>query len=153
MVAARSSSLVVGGPAADTLHVRSTRLFATIPLAMIAVGGCTRRALPALDPASAEGCATGDAGREPLANSPKVFLPTRQGFDEYFGLPYSNDMTPLPLMENEDVIEESPDLSQLTKRYTQRALDFITRNQQNRFFLYLAHTMPHIPIAASDDFK
>ena len=64
------------------------------------------------------------------------FLPTRQGFDEYFGLPYSNDMTPLPLLENEDVIEYSPDLSQLTKRYTEKALDFITRNEQNLFFLY-----------------
>src|SRR4029079_10999818 len=68
-------------------------------------------------------------------------------------LPYSNDMTPLPLLQNEDVIEYSPDLSQLTKRYTLRALDFITNNAQNRFFLYLAHSMPHVPIAASDDFK
>ena len=240
--------------------MRSRRLLATIPLALIAVGGCRTRASSTIGAVSPEGCATGDAGREPLPNSPnviivltddqgysdvgafgaqgfttpnldrlategvkltnfyvgaptcspsraalmtgtypvrvgmtdvlqpgshiglnpqevtiadllksvgyataaigkwhlgdaKIFLPTRQGFDEYFGLPYSNDMTPLPLLENEDVIEQSPDLSQLTKRYTQKALDFITRNQQNRFFLYFAHTMPHIPIAASDDFK
>ena len=98
------------------------------------------------------GYATAAIGKWHLGDA-KIFLPTRQGFDEYFGLPYSNDMTPLPLLENEDVIEESPDLSQLTKRYTEKALDFITRNQQNRFFLYFAHTMPHIPIAASDDFK
>ena len=98
------------------------------------------------------GYATAAVGKWHLGDRP-IFLPTRQGFDEYFGLPYSNDMTPLPFLENEDVIEYSPDLSQLTKRYTQRALDFITRNQQNRFFLYLAHSMPHVPIAASDDFK
>ncbi len=98
------------------------------------------------------GYATAAIGKWHLGDA-KIFLPTRQGFDEYFGLPYSNDMTPLPLLENEDVIEESPDLSQLTKRYTQKAFDFITRNQQNRFFLYFAHTMPHVPIAASDDFK
>jgi arylsulfatase len=98
------------------------------------------------------GYATAAVGKWHLGDRP-IFLPTRQGFDEYFGLPYSNDMTPLPLLENEDVVEYSPDLSQLTKRYTQRALDFITRNQQNRFFLYLAHSMPHVPIAASDDFK
>jgi arylsulfatase len=83
----------------------------------------------------------------------KSFLPTRQGFDEYFGLPYSNDMTPLPLLENEQTIEESPDLSQLTRRYTERARDFVTRNRARPFFLYLAHTMPHIPLAVSDDFK
>jgi arylsulfatase len=98
------------------------------------------------------GYATAAVGKWHLGDDP-TFLPTRQGFDEYFGLPYSNDMTPLPLLENEAVVEESPDLSQITKRYTERAVDFITRNQANPFFLYLAHTMPHVPIAASDDFK
>jgi arylsulfatase A-like enzyme len=98
------------------------------------------------------GYATAAVGKWHLGDHPK-FLPTRQGFDEYFGLPYSNDMTPLPLLENEDVVEVSPDLSQLTRRYTERALDFITRNQHDPFFLYFAHTMPHIPIAASEDFK
>jgi arylsulfatase len=98
------------------------------------------------------GHATAAIGKWHLGDG-KKFLPTRQGFDAYFGLPYSNDMTPLPLLQNESVIEESPDLSQLTKRYTQRALDFITSNQQNRFFLYFAHTMPHVPIATSDDFE
>lgn len=80
------------------------------------------------------------------------FLPTRQGFDDYFGLPYSNDMTPLPLLDGEDVVEQCPELSELTKRYTERAVDFITRNRARPFFLYLAHTMPHVPLAASEDF-
>jgi len=98
------------------------------------------------------GYATAAVGKWHLGHD-KTFLPTRQGFDEYFGLPYSNDMTPLPLIENEDAIEYSPDLSQLTRRYTERARDFITRNRERPFFLYLAHTMPHVPLAVSDDFK
>ena len=98
------------------------------------------------------GYATAAIGKWHLGDDP-TFLPTRQGFDEYFGLPYSNDMTPLPLLEDDEVIEESPDLSQLTRRYTERAVDFITRNRRDPFFLYLAHSMPHVPIAASDDFK
>ena len=57
------------------------------------------------------------------------------------------------MIDNEDAIEYSPDPSQLTKRYTDRARDFITRNRQSPFFLYLAHTMPHLPLAVSDDFK
>src|SRR4051812_9689549 len=98
------------------------------------------------------GYATAAIGKWHLGDD-NEFLPTRQGFDEYFGLPYSNDMTPLPLLEDEQVVEESPDLSQLTQRYTARALDFITRNRANPFLLYLAHTMPHVPLAASDDFR
>jgi arylsulfatase A len=98
------------------------------------------------------GYATAAVGKWHLGDE-KTFLPTRQGFDEYFGLPYSNDMTPLPLIDGEEAIEQSPDLSQLTKRYTARAIDFITRNRQSPFFLYLAQTMPHTPIAASDAFK
>jgi arylsulfatase A len=98
------------------------------------------------------GYATAAVGKWHLGHD-KAFLPTRQGFDEYFGLPYSNDMTPLPLLENEAAIESSPDLSQLTQRYTARARDFMTRNRESPFFLYLAHTMPHVPLAVSDDFK
>ena len=114
--------------------------------------GLNPRELTIADLLKSVGYATAAVGKWHLGDR-QIFLPTRQGFDEYFGLPYSNDMTPLPLLENEDVIEYSPDLSQLTKRYTEKALDFITRNQQNPFFLYLAHTMPHVPLAASDDFK
>lgn len=95
---------------------------------------------------------------------PKEFLPTRQGFDEYFGLPYSNDMwpnhpsaakgtyPPLPLIEGDRVIEEMPDQSQLTRRYTERAVSFIERNSRNPFFLYLAHSMPHVPLFAGERF-
>ncbi len=78
------------------------------------------------------------------------FLPTRQGFDEYFGIPYSDDMTPregkpwpdLPLMRNEKVIEAPVDRDLLTKRYTEEAIRYIERKRENPFFLYLPHAMP-----------
>jgi len=102
----------------------------------------------------------------------RQFLPTRHGFDEYFGLPYSNDMwpyhpsakpgtyPPLPLFENEKVIDKevSPeDQTTLTKRYAQRAVDFLkragTQKDGRPFFLYLAHSMPHVPLFASKSFQ
>jgi arylsulfatase A len=96
---------------------------------------------------------------------PPEFLPMRQGFEEYFGLPYSNDMwpkhpeakqgtyPPLPLIEGDRVIEEMPDQSQLTIRYTERAVSFVERNKNKPFLLYLAHNMPHVPLHVSDKFK
>jgi arylsulfatase A len=98
-----------------------------------------------------KGYATAAVGKWHLGDD-KAFLPTRQGFDTYFGLPYPNDESPLPLLENEEPVEWDPDQSQLTRRYTERACDFIAANRQNPFFLYLAHTMPHVPLAVSADF-
>ncbi len=82
------------------------------------------------------------------------YLPRKQGFDEYYGILYSNDMRPVQLVENEKVVEYPVVQATLTKRYTQRALDFIERSvKSNRpFFLYLPHAMPHKPLAASEDF-
>ncbi len=78
------------------------------------------------------------------------FLPTRQGFDRYFGIPYSEDMTPrpgkawppLPLMEGERVIEAPVDRHELTRRYTEQSVAFIEANRDRPFFLYLPHAMP-----------
>jgi arylsulfatase len=91
------------------------------------------------------------------------FLPTRQGFDEFLGIPYSNDNGPLhpvvrgipalPLYENEKVVERDPDQSQFTRRLTERAVGFIERNRERPFFLYLPHVMPHVPIFASEKFR
>ena len=85
------------------------------------------------------------------------------GFDEFFGLPYSNDngpfhptiknMPPLPLMESDKVIATDPDQSQFTRQFTDRALRFIERNKTKPFMLYLPHVMPHVPIFASEKFK
>ena len=114
-----------------------------------------------------KGYATGMAGKWHLGHHPQ-FLPTRHGFDEYFGLPYSNDMwphhpeakkgtyPPLPLIEGEKVIdaEVTPDEQpQLTTWYAERAVKFIERNKDRPFFFYLAHSMPHVPLFVSDKFK
>ena len=84
---------------------------------------------------------------------PAQYLPTSRGFDEYFGIPYSNDMTPRPLMHNTDVIEEPAKLEALTPRYTEQAVKFIERSKDSPFFLYLPHTYPHIPLGASSRFR
>lgn len=91
-------------------------------------------------------------GKWHLGHLPK-YLPTRHGFDYYFGIPYSNDMRPTPLMRNEKVIEEPVDQTTLTKRYTREAVKFIERNKDRPFFVYFPHTFPHVPLFASKDFK
>ena len=126
--------------------------------------------------------ATACIGKWHIGHKPK-FLPTRQGFDSYYGIPYSNDMTIdpeaklaeninlregftldrvrnekpkknlVPLMRNEEVIEYPCDQTTLTKRYTEEAVKFIEENKKRPFFLYLPHTMPHIPLFASENFK
>jgi arylsulfatase A len=107
------------------------------------------------------GYATAIFGKWHLGYQPQ-FLPTRHGFDEYFGLPYSNDMWPkhptakypdLPLIEGEKTVELNPDQSMLTTRYTERAVQFIEKSKNRPFFLYVPHTMPHVPLFVSDKFK
>ena len=83
---------------------------------------------------------------------PKQYLPTSRGFDEYYGIPYSNDMSPSILMRNTDIIEQPVDLSTLTQRYTSQAVSFIQRASPGPFFLYLPHTFPHVPLAVSPNF-
>ncbi|MBE3096358.1 MAG: sulfatase, partial [Planctomycetes bacterium] len=111
----------------------------------------------------AQGYATGMFGKWHLGDRPP-FLPTRHGFDEYFGLPYSNDMWPfhptkknffpdLPLIEGEKVVATNPNPGQLTTWYTERSVRFIEKHRDQPFFLYLAHNMPHVPLGVSDKFK
>ena len=114
-----------------------------------------------------KGYATGMAGKWHLG-TPKQFLPTHHGFDEYFGLPYSNDMwphhpeakpgsyPPLPLIEGDTVIKTDlghEDQNQLTTQYTERAVTFIEKNKDRPFFFYLAHSMVHVPLHVSDKFR
>ena len=112
----------------------------------------------------ARGYATGAVGKWHLGHRP-MFLPTRHGFDEWFGLPYSNDMWPfhpeakkgtypdLPLFDGETIVDPAVDAAKqktLTTRYTERAVRFIERHRDRPFFLYLAHAMPHVPLFVSD---
>ncbi|WP_113922464.1 sulfatase family protein [Cognataquiflexum aquatile] len=81
------------------------------------------------------------------------FLPLNQGFDEYFGIPYSNDMESVVYLRGNDVAEYEVDQTFTTKTYTEESLKFIDSAGENPFFLYLAHNMPHVPIYASPDFQ
>lgn len=81
------------------------------------------------------------------------FLPTQNGFDYYYGVPYSNDMKPEVLMRNNEVIEYPADQSTLTKRYTEEALKFIDRSKDRPFFLFLPYTAPHTPLKVADEFR
>lgn len=107
------------------------------------------------------GYATAIFGKWHLGHRPE-FLPARHGFDEYFGLPYSNDMWPnhpeakkgtypdLPLLDGTNVVALNPDQRDLTRACTARAASFIERNRARPFFFYLAHSMPHVPIFVSE---
>ncbi|WP_430428011.1 sulfatase family protein [Maribacter litoralis] len=113
----------------------------------------------------AEGYATAIFGKWHLGDA-EQFMPNNQGFDEYYGIPYSNDMWPLhpqqgpifdfgplPLYENQKVIDTLIDQTNLTTEITERSVDFINRNKENPFFLYVPHPQPHVPLFVSDKFK
>jgi len=121
--------------------------------------------------------ATAHLGKWHLGHLPQ-FLPTSQGFDYYYGIPYSNDMSAVPgksklyrdqmsnlefypdtrnynvpLMENEKILEQPADQNTITRLYTEKALQYIRDNQHQPFFLYLAHSMPHIPLFAGREVR
>jgi arylsulfatase A len=114
----------------------------------------------------AQGYATAMVGKWHLGHH-RPFLPIHHGFDEYLGLPYSNDMwpnhptarvgyyPPLPLIDGDRVVDTiTPEkLNTLTERYTERAVQFIENHRDAPFFLYVAHTMPHVPLGASEKFR
>lgn len=109
----------------------------------------------------AQGYRTAAFGKWHLGSTPG-FFPTDHGFDEYFGLLYSNDMIPpwvnterpLHLYRNDTPTEEQPvDQHTLTKRYTEEAARFIRESEGQPFFIYLPHAMPHLPVYASEDFQ
>lgn len=107
----------------------------------------------------AKGYATACIGKWHLGHLPE-FLPTRHGFDYYFGIPYSNDMNvalrgdpPLPLLRNEETVEAPCNQDTLTQRYTDEAINFIRAHKDGPFFVYLPHNMPHVPLHVSDAFR
>jgi len=115
-----------------------------------------------------QGYATACIGKWHLGHLPE-YLPTKHGFDYYFGIPYSNDMDAtikdatspenstkpkiewfnVPLMRNEEIIERPADQYTITKRYTEEAMKFIKQNKDKPFFLYFPHTFPHVPLFAT----
>jgi arylsulfatase A len=117
------------------------------------------------------GYATGCVGKWHLGHLPQ-FLPTANGFDSYFGIPYSNDMDRIaeapkgreafwkpesrywnvPLMRNEELLERPADQTTITRRYTEEAVRFIEGHRDGPFFLYMPHSMPHVPLFRSGDF-
>ena len=117
------------------------------------------------------GYRTACVGKWHLGHLPQ-FLPTSNGFDSYFGIPYSNDMDRVadrkmgrkifldpkvkywnvPLMRDTEIVEQPADQTTITKRYTEEAIKFIKQDQKQPFFLYLAHNMPHVPLFRSTDF-
>lgn len=94
---------------------------------------------------------TGIVGKWHLGHH-REFLPLQQGFDSYFGIPYSNDMASAVYMIDNEVIDFNVNQKYITKTYTEKALEFIDNNKENPFFLYLSHSMPHVPIYASEEF-
>ena len=111
----------------------------------------------------AQGYATAIFGKWHLGHRPE-FLPLRHGFDEFYGIPYSNDMWPyhpespdawgdLPTLEGEAVVGLNTDQNRFTGDFTERAVQFIERHADEPFFVYLPHPMPHVPLHASDEFR
>jgi arylsulfatase A-like enzyme len=117
------------------------------------------------------GYSTAAIGKWHLGHLPQ-YLPTSQGFDSFYGIPYSNDMDRVndipyreyfiepkienfnvPLMRDTEIIERPADQNTITKRYTEEAVSYIQKNKDQPFFLYLAHSLPHVPLFASNDFR
>ncbi len=134
-------------------------------------GGIPANEITLAEALKTKGYATACVGKWHLGHL-KQFLPTNNGFDHYFGIPYSNDMDRVaagakgrsiflepkveywnvPLMRDDKVFERPADQTTITKRYAQEAVKFIEANQKQPFFLYLPHSMPHVPLFASKEF-
>jgi len=107
------------------------------------------------------GYSTKHVGKWHCGDQPE-FLPTERGFDEYFGLPYSNDMgrqkgdysfPPLPLLQDGEVLQQQPDQRALTERYTATCVDYIRRKKDEPFFLYFAHMYVHLPVYVPAEYE
>ena len=134
-------------------------------------GGLPASEITIAEVLKASGYATGCLGKWHLGHHAQ-HLPTNHGFDSYFGIPYSNDMdrgadSPrgrasflepqvrywnVPLLRGTEVIERPADQTTITRRYTEEAIEFIREHRQQPFFLYLPHSMPHVPLFRSDEF-
>lgn len=98
------------------------------------------------------GYSTGLVGKWHLGHQDR-YMPWNQGFDEFYGVPFSNDMPNFFFFENQEMILDPIDQRYLTQRYTKKAVDYIERHAESPFFLYLAHSMPHVPLYVSPEFE
>ena len=134
-------------------------------------GGLPRNEITIATALKKAGYATACIGKWHLGHLPE-YLPGNHGFDYYFGIPYSNDMDrvagldfhesyvepkieyyQVPLLRNSEEIERPADQTTITRRYTEEAIQFIEENREKPFFIYLAHSMPHVPLFRSRDFE
>ncbi len=133
-------------------------------------GGLPENEVTIAEALKPQGYTSACIGKWHLGHLPQ-YLPTSNGFDYYYGIPYSNDMDRVggegrqaffdpkveywnvPLMRNEEIIERPADQNTVTKRYAEEAVRFIERSKDRPFFLYLAHTMVHVPLFVSDKFR
>ncbi len=139
-------------------------------------GGLPTEEMTLADLLKQKNYATGMFGKWHLGHLPQ-YLPAAQGFDTYYGIPYSNDMDKIggpnyrqevirdpdyypeiahfnvPLMRDDQIIERPVDQNTMTKRFTEEAVDFIKANKDQPFLVYLAHVMPHIPLFVSESFR
>lgn len=135
-------------------------------------GGIPASEVTLAEALKAQGYVTAAIGKWHLGHLAQ-YLPTNNGFDSYFGIPYSNDMDRLasapkyreanfkpkieyfnvPLMRDLAIVERPADQTTITRRYTEEAVNVIKHNAKRRFFIYLAHSMPHVPLFASDEFS
>lgn len=124
--------------------------------------GLSAKEVTVADILKGQGYATKIIGKWHCGDQPE-FLPTRHGFDEYYGIPYSNDMgrqaghknqwPPLPLLRDEEVMEAQPDQASITQRYTEEAVRYLRENSDGPFFLYLAHMYVHLPLIVPQRFE
>ncbi|WP_139956939.1 sulfatase family protein [Flavicella sediminum] len=127
-------------------------------------GGLLPSELTITEVLKSNGYKTACIGKWHLGHETSEYMPNNQGFDYYYGIPYSNDMDarnypnqnykapPLPMYKNTEIVDEGMDQRFFTKRFTKESVEFITKNSDQPFFLYLAHPMPHTPVHVSPDF-
>lgn len=130
---------------------RSGMVFNPAPDAGINAVGLPAAEVTIAELLKTKGYATTCIGKWHLGHT-EQFLPRTQGFDEYYGILYSNDMRPVQIVENERVAVYPVNQTTITRDYTNRAISFIERNQAKPFFVYLPHAMPHKPLAVSEEF-
>lgn len=130
---------------------RSGMVFNPAPDAGINEVGLPAEEVTIAEALKPKGYASCCIGKWHLGHTEK-FLPRTQGFDEYYGILYSNDMRPVQIVENEKVAVYPVNQTTITRDYTGKAIDFIERHRNQPFFLYLPHAMPHKPLAASEEF-